>query len=161
MKKLLLIRHASAEDTFMKPDIDRNLSVEGQNEPDIVSSKFSNSDFSPDLIKVSPARRTLFTAEKIANCLKWNKDKIEIIDEIYNSDAHVLLKEIIKTSENINNLAIVAHNPAITEVVNFLNNSDFANLAPCTLAYFEFEADNWKNIDFKNLLKFSKTDINS
>ncbi|NUM32492.1 MAG: histidine phosphatase family protein [Bacteroidetes bacterium] len=154
MKKLLLIRHANAVDSFTKSDFERELSEKGKNEIKAVCSKLKNCDFFPDIILVSSAKRTLQTAKILAKNLSW--DSIEILknEDLYNSEFKNILKALNNTPNEINNLAIIAHNPAITEVVNILNNSNFSNLPTSTIAYFEFNAEKWSLIEFKNLVSF-------
>lgn len=147
MKKLLLIRHANAEDTFFKSDIERQLSADGINEIDIVCNKFSVNNFIPDLIKVSPAIRTVQTAERINKNLNWNSKNISITDKLYNSDYKFLIDEVLNTANGINNLVIIAHNPAITEVYNWLNKSEVINLPTCTFCLFTIKTDYWSKID--------------
>lgn len=159
LKKLLLIRHANAEDTFFKSDIERQISAVGLKEIDIVCNKFLSINFLPDLIKVSPAKRTIQTAKKITENLNWNSENISITHNLYNSDYKFLIDEVLNTSNDINNLVIIAHNPAITEVFNALNKSETGSLRTCSFCLFSIKTDYWSEIESAKIKLEGKFDI--
>ncbi len=145
MKNLLLIRHAKAE---LKSHIDkeRELGERGYDECIIMSERLEKTGFTPDLIKVSPAKRAIQTANTIAKLMDLAIEKIEVSDKLYLAFFEALLDEIVATNNNINSLAIVGHNPGMTELFNYIGNAPVIDIPTCGMALLNFNINDWKDI---------------
>ncbi|MCC6720615.1 MAG: hypothetical protein IT243_00305 [Bacteroidia bacterium] len=143
MKQLLLIRHVSAENNFFVPDYMRKLTLEGLNEIESACKIFSKFQFLPDIVNSSSSKRTIQTAKRIAEILNWDIDRILYNQSLYNSKFDSIISEIMFTSNDFNSLVIVAHNPAISDVFNFLNKSHSEMLPKCSFCLFNLKIEDW------------------
>ena len=147
MKQLLLIRHAKTEQKGYDKDMERELTERGHNDCQIMSGRLKKIGYTPDLVKSSPSARTRQTTKNLAKELGWEKEKIVFPDTIYLATHKELLDEIAGTEKNVDMLALVGHNPGITEFFNYLGDATIDNMPTCSIGLFQFEIDNWNDID--------------
>jgi phosphohistidine phosphatase len=151
MKKLVLIRHAkSSWENEAQADFERPLNKRGKNDAPFMGEIIKNTIGTPQLIISSPAKRALSTAKKMAKKLNYQKDDIKTDLKIYHAEDTELIRIIKKISEKYDFVAIVGHNPAITEVANILGDSQIINVPTSGAVYIEFELDSWENIKIKS-----------
>src|SRR5262245_2380572 len=72
--KLVLLRHAEAEDPHGRKDHQRNLTRHGQKEAKKIAKLLAEESFAPDLIITSDAARTLETTAAVVKALKWKAE---------------------------------------------------------------------------------------
>lgn len=149
MKYLLLIRHAKTEQYGYDTDFERELTNRGIDDCKLMGSRIKKIKFVPDLVKISTAKRTRQTAKHLAKHLDWNKEIIEGLDKLYLASYQVIFNEIANTKNNIDSLAIIAHNPGITYLFNSIGNATIDNLPTCGMGLFKFEIKDWKDIKIK------------
>ena len=145
MKYLLLIRHAKTEQKGYEKDMERELTERGHNDCDIMSRRLRKKEFTPDMVKVSPSKRTRQTVKNLAKELDWEKEKIIFSDKIYLATYEELVDEIANTEKSIDTLALVGHNPGITELFNYVGNATIDNMPTCGIGLFQFEIKDWKS----------------
>ncbi len=97
----------------------------------------------PDWFWVSAAKRTVQTAQ----LLSQNPNAKLIIEQaLYLATAEELLGILRTTPEEQYNIAIVAHNPGISDLVDSLCNIDkYHVLAPSDIAYFQLACE-WSEV---------------
>ena len=154
MKNLLLFRHAAANH-FQEniEDHEKELNEEGRKESSKLASWLDKSQINIDKVYSSTAKRATTTAE----ILFKNKKSIFSERKLYLCDYLVILKLIKNQSENITDLAIVGHEPSLSETLNFLIghtrpdlNFFYNNVYPTAgLAIINFNVFSWKKIDQK------------
>src|SRR5687767_9607071 len=111
MKYLLLIRHAKTEQKGYEKDMERELTERGHEDCKIMADRLKKQGYEPDLVKVSPSKRTKQTVKNFAKQLKWDTGKILFSDKIYLATPKKLTDEIADTPKRIGTLALVGHNP--------------------------------------------------
>ena len=146
MKRLLLIRHAKTEQKGYEKDMERELTERGHNDCDTMARRLEKKGYTPDLVKVSPSKRTRQTIKNMAKHLNWEKEKITFSDNMYLATYQELADEIRNTENGIFTLALVGHNPGITELFNFIGNAVIDNMPTCGMGLFQFEINDWKDI---------------
>lgn len=146
MKQLLLIRHAKTEQDPFKKDIDRQLTDRGHSDCELMGNRLLQQGFQPDKILVSPAKRTLQTAKELKDLLNWDENQVEVLSHFYLASAEEMLGEIKKSAAEHQSIAIIAHNPGMTDFFNLLGNVMLDNLPTCGMALFELDVDSWKYI---------------
>ena len=100
----------------------------------------------PDLILSSPAKRAKKTAEKIAEIIGYNKDKIDYKEALYDS-SYTAYRYLIDTlDDNLNEVFIVGHNPTLTEVAEKLSGAILTNIPTCAIICIEFDVDKFQDI---------------
>jgi phosphohistidine phosphatase len=149
MKKLLLIRHAQANPVNLGTDLLRDLSLKGEKDCEKMSEQLKNQDFLPELVKYSHSNRTKQTTQIFATQLNWSSERLVETKSLYLTDKFTILNEIKSTSDTINSLVIVGHNPGISELCTDLKNNVFCDLPTCALVLFEFNTNSWHNVEGK------------
>ena len=146
MKRLLLIRHAKSswEDLALR-DFDRDLNERGRRDAPRMGERLAARGDRPDVFVVSTARRARSTAELLAAELAFPIDRIGFRDELYLSSPAVMLDVIRQTAKEVETLALVAHNPGITELANQLaGGRRIDNMPTCAIATFQLPIDDWR-----------------
>ena len=146
-KFLHLIRHAEAEQqTRGGKDIERSLTAEGLRQAHHLGVFLSNSDFQPDLIICSAALRAVETAEALAEQVSYATDKIKHDEQLYDAPIRVLLETVNNLPKETETVFMVAHNPAISYLADYLTEDNLDNMSPCALIGLSFEFDDWEMV---------------
>jgi phosphohistidine phosphatase len=147
MKTLLIIRHAKSdwEDRNMA-DFDRPLNSRGEKNAPEMGLRLVRRNLKPQLLVSSPANRALTTAIAIGEALGFRKKEILQEPKIYEATAATLLKIINGFDNSHDFVAMVGHNPGLTDLVSNLCDSDIYNLPTCGMVLMEFPFDDWSLI---------------
>jgi len=109
----VLVRHAEAATAAV--DADRPLTAHGARRAAAIGAWLDQAGLVPDLALVSPARRAVQTWERAGG-------RRPLIDpRIYDNTVELLLAAIRDTPEDVQQLALVGHNPSISELVAVLD----------------------------------------
>lgn len=144
-KKLLIIRHAKAEDAdFNKLDFKRALSARGKSDIPKMAARLIGRDIFPQKFVSSPALRAISTARYFA--IEMGIVPLEIVQdpEIYDALTYNLLYTINNLDEQFDFIALFGHNPSITLIVNQLCDINIHHIPTCGMALMEFPFDSWK-----------------
>jgi phosphohistidine phosphatase len=154
MKKLLLIRHAKAEKETSVKDINRPLKYIGIQDARFMAERLKENSIIPQLIITSPALRTKTTAEIFAEYLLLQDP--EINKAIYEASQQTLLRVINQLPNQHNFIALVGHNPGISQILYYLT-GEGREVHTSTVALIEFEIDDWKAVsnDMGSLVYYS------
>lgn len=147
MKQLFIIRHAKSDwgDLDLK-DFDRPLNHRGhKNAPEMVERLVAK-NIRPDIIVSSPALRALTTAKYFAAGWKLDHHQLNTDPSIYEASTNTLLNVINQFDNQFDSIALFGHNPALTDLLNYLTNEYIANMPTCSTAIIEFPFDDWKLI---------------
>lgn len=147
MKTIYLIRHAKSD--WNNPnltDYNRSLNKRGQYDAPFMGSKLAELNPSIDLIIASPAKRVVETIKFLTKEIGYDYDKIDFNKSIYNS-SYLNLNEITNNIDNnINCVALVGHNPGLTNFSNYLTNNFIDNIVTCGIVKIELEIESWIEI---------------
>ena len=143
MKKLLLIRHAKAEKETLGKDIDRPLKYTGIQDATFMAERIKEKGLVPQLIITSPALRTKTTAEIFADQFKLPDPQSN--KSIYEASQQTWLKVINQLPGEYDYVALVGHNPGISQIIYYLT-GDTREVHTSTTAVIEFETDDWAAI---------------
>jgi phosphohistidine phosphatase len=113
MKRLLLLRHASASLTEVDgDDHGRTLSQKGCREAERVGAHLAQRDAAPSLILCSSARRAVETAERVSAALPA-RPRLQVEHELYMAGTPVLLERLAQLPDAESAVLVVAHNPGL------------------------------------------------
>ena len=140
MKKLLLIRHAKAEKETSVKDIDRPLKYIGMQDAAFMADRLKQNSIIPQIIVTSPALRTKTTAEIFADHLSLPEPQLN--KSIYEASQQTLLKVINQLPAGNDFVAIVCHNPGISQILYYLT-GESKEVHTSTVALIDFDTDNW------------------
>ncbi len=120
MHQLLLLRHAkSSWDEAKLADRDRPLTERGHRAAAIMRKAMHTLGLVPDLVLVSPARRTLQTLDALE---PWDDTPlIEQIEALYLAHQAQLLAILREVPETVRSVLLIGHNPGMHDLAQALN----------------------------------------
>lgn len=145
-KILLIIRHSKTENSFgFMKDIERKLTESGHKDAALMAKLVQQKGYKIDQLLISAATRTQQSAHYYIDTFNLASDTFEIINKLYAASAETIENAIVITDNNIATLAIVAHNPGVTDfLIAHGSGKYFDNLPTSGVAIFEFEGE-WCN----------------
>jgi phosphohistidine phosphatase len=143
MKKLLLIRHAKATHETGFKDFERPLQESGLKHAAIMASHLKEKGYVPEILIASPALRTLSTANIFSQHL--GIPHAQTNEVIYEAGVYNLIKVINDVPVEHNFIALVGHNPGISELLYYLT-GQVQDVPTCAMMLIEFDKDDWKSI---------------
>ncbi|MEM6642630.1 MAG: histidine phosphatase family protein [Bacteroidota bacterium] len=146
-KTLFLLRHSYAEGPVGGNDFDRSLTSDGLNTVRALGRYLIKSSFSPSLILCSPSRRTKETVQNLIEELEISEKNVKYQEVLYNASVREMLQEINGLENEVHEAVIVAHNPTITYIAEYLSGETIGNIDPCGLVEIEFPDREWGTFD--------------
>lgn len=138
MKHLWIIRHAKS--SWADPgqrDFDRDLNKRGERDGLAMQAHLATQDNAPQWLWCSSAQRARRTAAFVQAGFKIPQDNCQTLAELYHADAYQLLDVLQRTPAEFHSVAIVAHNPGLTDLVNSLGEAPVTtNLPTFGIAHF-------------------------
>lgn len=147
MKELILIRHGKSSWKNDLKDHNRPLKKRAYEDVKIVAEELLKSgQYSDFLMKSSTAVRAKHTAQLYAELLQIDESKLSIEEQLYNFDMFDVLHFLKHIPASVNRLILVGHNPAFTEVANFLGDKYFSYLPTSGLVKLQLNSENWLDL---------------
>ncbi len=141
MKRLTLLRHAkSSWADSGQQDFDRPLNERGLKDAPTMSQRMLDRGCTPDLILCSDAVRTRQTAQFFVDNHQLPHETVEFHEDLYLASAGTLLEFIQQTSQSINHVMVIAHNPGLETLGRQLHPSAPNNLVTCALLDFSLRS---------------------
>ncbi|MET1255705.1 SixA phosphatase family protein [Aliikangiella maris] len=147
MKIIHLIRHAkSCWDNPILADKLRPLNKRGHKDCQIMAKQIVEAGCNFKSVFVSNATRAKLTIELIQENLPNLKFDWSIARPLYTFDETQLLNWCQALSEELSEVVIVGHNPALTELINHLSRADLLNLPTCGYAKLHCSITTWQEL---------------
>lgn len=140
--KLWIIRHAKSSwgDPGLR-DFDRPLNGRGRKDGPRMAAWLGKQSDPASWVWVSPAVRARATAEFVREGFGLEPTRLVTSDELYHATPEGLLGVLRQTPSEIESVALVAHNPGLTYLVNALGSDRvLANLPTFGVARFDCES---------------------
>lgn len=118
MLRLLLLRHAKAAWPPGVLDLDRPLAKRGQEAALVMGNYIKSECFAPDLVIVSPARRTQETWELVSPIIGEIESRKD--GRIYEAPVARLLYVLHEVGPEVRTLLMIGHNPGFEDLASFL-----------------------------------------
>ena len=119
MRRLLLLRHSKTERPEPgQRDRDRKLMERGRSDAPLIGTYMARHRLTPDLVLVSPAKRTLETWELVEGALN-KTPQVAHEERIYNARTRTLA-DLIRETEDAGSLLMIGHNPGLHDLANEL-----------------------------------------
>ena len=152
MKTLSLIRHAKSswKDPTLR-DFDRPLNKRGYRSAPFMGQLLNEKNVKFDRVYSSPARRAIDTAKYICAEIDYDLDEIETNPGLYHADVPDLLNFICELDDKLNDVALVGHNPALTDLTNLLSAEPIDNVPTSGIVLFEIDVERWGDIAKDNV----------
>lgn len=143
MKKLLLIRHAQATHEGGYIDFERPLTPKGIREATTMAERVMGKGIKPQLLISSPALRTMGTADIFTEHLSLHQPHTN--KDIYDATPKTLLEVISRFNDGDDFVALVGHNPGISEIMYYLTGSP-QQMDTSGIALIELDIESWAEI---------------
>lgn len=149
MLRLTLIRHANAEwKDASYEDFDRPLNKRGLAEAESIGKLLAEDQLVPELMLASTAKRAQQTAEIMAKQLGLAARRVKSMEQLYLAREEAILALVRATGPKVHHLAIVGHNPGISELVRSLapaeaQLTELSTASACTLT---FATKSWEGL---------------
>lgn len=142
VRKLLLVRHATAGEA--DSDHARPLTPSGERDARHLGRWLLDHYPEIDLILYSTSLRTKTTAQVIAEELKILSVKEN--EELYESSVRTMLNLINNLPEENENVVLVAHNPTISYMADYLTSAPVTSMQPGSASIISFSNLDWNEI---------------
>jgi len=145
-KILYIVRHAKSGDaTPGMTDFDRPLEEKGELNAKTVGEYLKRKNTLIDLVVISPSKRTQQTAEIICAEIGYGIERIQRDSSIYGCTLETYLEVIKNLDDSKNSVMVVGHNPATTQLANFLQKKqDIQDVPTGGIIAIEFSVATWK-----------------
>ncbi len=146
MKTLFILRHAKSswENTDLS-DFERPLNGRGLEAAPLMGGVMKKTQFQPEIILSSPARRAVQTAEIIRETAQI-ESKIKFDERIYEASPARLLEVISEQADKTESVMLVGHNPGLEGLVKFLTGK-VQPMPTAALAVIDLEINKWSEIN--------------
>lgn len=147
MKTLFLIRHAkSSWEEEGLPDFDRPLNERGKKDVPGMAEKLLKHSLPPQLIITSTAKRARKTAQLFAKEWGFAEEQLLGKPDLYLCGPLTFEDLIAQAPDKADRLAVVAHNPGITEYANLLcEKVRIDNMPTCSIFAVSADCTTWKD----------------
>ncbi len=144
MKTIQLIRHAKSswEDTGLS-DQRRPLSPRGYHDCQLMGPAIVETGCDLQPIYCSSAQRAQLTISHLAAAMDDTQLGWQVVDDLYTFSSSSLLAWLSQLDDRIDNVTLVGHNPAMTQLINQLSDADLTNFPTCAFAQLQTTADSW------------------
>lgn len=150
-KYLYLLRHAqSVEKQLRDQDKDRELTPTGVKESIQIGAYMLQENLPLDIIIASSAVRAQATAQFAAEAMKFDIEKILLLDELYDASVRTFFEFVTQLDEQYNCVLCVGHNPVISYLAEYLTKAEIGDMATAGLANIKFNISLWKEVSQGN-----------
>jgi phosphohistidine phosphatase len=148
VRHLLLVRHAKSDwgDPALS-DFDRPLNARGKRDAPVMGKRLAASGTHLDRMVSSPAKRARSTAKAIACGLGFPVRDVEWINELYQASPSAILQIIRTCPKHVTTLALVGHNPGISELARELCSEITEEMPTCSIVHLTGKFDSWDEAD--------------
>ena len=153
-KTLTIIRHAKSSWKFAGlDDMDRPLSARGVRDAALMGMVLSQRGFAPALVTSSPAVRALRTAVAVTAAIGYPDTAIVLNHHIYHAGVDGLLNLVHTFDDALNWVALVGHNPGLTELSGQLTSDGPDNVPTAGVVELRFDVSKWQDIHRKQVIE--------
>lgn len=146
MKLLSLFRHGKSSWKYNVLDQDRPLKTRGMLDAKVISNQLKMSNFRPNLMVSSPAKRALTTSQIFIKNLEFNDDDLIINDEIYDFEGKSTINFIKQLDKKYDNIILFGHNYAFTNIANTYGDIYIDNIPTSGCVTLQIDIENWNEL---------------
>lgn len=144
MKSVIIIRHAkSSWDNVGESDFDRPLNDRGKEDAPRMAKRLLERDVTIDAFISSSAKRARKTAALFIKEFNGDKEDIILVPELYLAGPDAFFEAIAKAPASAKTIALVGHNPGITEFANELTDVRIDDMPTCAIFAVKADIKEW------------------
>ena len=149
---LWLVRHAKTEGHGEKPDHLRELTSRGQRDCRMMGEMLGEFSDRPTVYISSTAVRALQTSQSLAEITGGNLVEEETL---YSASVGMVVEIVEEASAELHSIALVGHNPTISQSVYAITGSQLVSLPTLGIAKIVIDGD-WQNLENARLVELYK-----
>ena len=149
-KQLSIIRHAKSDWFAGCKDFDRGLNARGYHDASLIGKYLHANKQQFDRVYCSTANRAKLTLEQLNVSLKLPKASIQFEQSLYLASLTHLVSFIEQVSNEYRHIALIAHNPGLTNLCNFIAGDQLANLPTCGVYTIQCCVDDWRAVGLES-----------
>lgn len=148
MFMMLVARHAKSSWDYPElSDFERPLSARGRRDAPLMAAILRDGPERPDVIVTSSAVRAVTTARVMAQLLDLPMHDMIISNALYDATADELIMLMREMDDAFRHVMIVGHNPALTQFVNIVGDTELENVPTCGVVTLAFPSlRSWRDI---------------
>ena len=144
-KRITLIRHAKSSWKYPGlTDFDRPLNGRGKRNAPFMGGVLRQKGESFDLLYSSPAKRAIKTAVAIAREVGYEPTAIQQSESLYHASDHTLFDFISAIDDTLDAVALVGHNPGLTDLANRMCGTEIDNIPTAGVVACEIPIELWR-----------------
>ena len=147
MKKVLVLRHAKAENACRIQDHDRELHPLGVSDSKLIGKYIASINSIPNLVISSSAIRAHSTAKNVINAGSW-QSKLLVNPSIYGGKPEYLLYLLAEQSDQYESVCLVGHEPNFSQFISLSTDEIYRPFGTANIALIDFNIDTWSDIKF-------------
>jgi phosphohistidine phosphatase len=148
MKRLIIVRHAKAEQGGYDHDFMRQLSEKGRDDALSIALDLKRRNIFPDYIISSPAARALTTARIFAGELDFPEQNINEQKGLYfDFSTQDFVDMIHGVPDQCDTLFVFGHNPFIYFVAENMSHNFSGDMPTCSTVILDFNTTSWKKVE--------------
>lgn len=147
MKTLHLIRHAkSSWGNASLADVERPLNKRGEEACQLMAEHIRNAGCNFSHVYCSMAKRARLTLEGLSQALPGMAIEWTVEESLYTFSHQSLLAWCLDLPDNLDEVVLVGHNPALTRFCNEMGDRLVDNLPTCGYAQLRFPIHSWEHL---------------
>ncbi len=154
-KRLSIIRHAKSDWSTGCRDFERTLNERGVKDSQLIGEYLHAKEQKFDQVYCSTANRAQLTLQKLNLFIKLTENNIHYEQSLYLASLSHLLSFIEQITDDYNHVALIAHNPGLTDLCNYFTGDNLTNLPTCAVYTIDFCVDEWRAVGLENGVKKS------
>ncbi|MFW7377571.1 MAG: SixA phosphatase family protein [Oligoflexus sp.] len=120
-KQAVILRHAQATSPASAPtDEERPLTEAGKRQALLLGQQWAKMSWFPDLVIVSPAKRTLETLAAVEEGLGRNDLNRNVYPNFYLGGHHEMMVAMAQMKQDYERLLLIGHNPGWSDAIAYL-----------------------------------------
>ena len=150
MKTLIIIRHTKSDWSAEHTDFERPITTARQGDASLIATHLAKTTGIPQLVIASAAIRARQTAELFCKIWQYPIASIEVEKSIYMCTVDEFSAKIQTIDDHYSCVAVVAHNPTITDFVNQYADTLIMNMPTSSAVCIELNINHWENLNESN-----------
>lgn len=146
-KTVTLIRHAKS--SWRDPclaDFERPLNRRGMRDAPRIAAALSQEMIAFDSVLCSDAQRAKQTLSLLKQALAINEAIVEYRQDLYGASASHLLSCLHKQPDFTHEVVLLAHNPGVEELANYLSKVIIGPMPTCGVVRLRFKTSTWREL---------------
>lgn len=151
MKTVFFVRHAKSSWKHLGlSDHDRPLNKRGIRDAPVMANVLKARASRPDLLLSSTAKRALSTATYFREELGMTEEQLTLSPQLYHAWPETIQSILQALPEEVNSVAVFAHNPGLTILANAMPGPQIDNVPTTAIIHSQCEIEEWKDWTLAN-----------